>query len=35
MTKYLKHEITRNELYKLLPKDLISSVINKEISDER
>ena len=33
-TKYLKHEITRNELYKLLPKDLISSVINKEISDE-
>ena len=32
--KYLKREITREELYKLLPEDLISSVINKEISDE-
>ena len=32
--KYLKREITRDELYKLLPKNLISSVINKEISDE-
>lgn len=32
--KYLKHEISREELYKLLPEDLISSVINKEISDE-
>ena len=31
--KYLKHEITRDELYGLLPKDLISSVINKEISN--
>lgn len=30
---YLKHEITREELYRLLPRDLISSVINKEISD--
>lgn len=32
--KYLKREITRDELYKLLPPNLISSVINKEISDE-
>ena len=32
--KYLKREITRDELYKLLPQNLISSVINKEISDE-
>ena len=32
--KYLKHEITREHLYNLIPKDLISSVINKEISDE-
>lgn len=32
--KYLKREISREELYKLLPEDLISSVINKEISDE-
>lgn len=31
--RYLKGEITRDELYSLLPKDLISSVINKEISD--
>ena len=32
--KYLKREITRDELYNLLPPNLISSVINKEISDE-
>ena len=32
--KYLKREISREELYRLLPKGLISSVINKEISDE-
>lgn len=32
--KYLKREITRDELYKLLPQNLMSSVINKEISDE-
>lgn len=32
--KYLKQEISRQELYKLLPEKLISSVINKEISDE-
>ena len=32
--KYLKQEITRDDLYKLVPKELISSVINKEISDD-
>lgn len=32
--KYLKGEISRDELYKLVPDDIISTVINKEISDE-
>lgn len=33
-TQYLKGEIDRNSLYKLVPDSLISSVINKEISDD-
>ena len=32
--KYLKGEIKREDLYKLLPDSLISSVINREISDD-
>ena len=33
-TQYLKGEISRDSLYKLIPDSLISSVINKEISDD-
>ncbi|OQX22702.1 MAG: DNA (cytosine-5-)-methyltransferase [Candidatus Altiarchaeales archaeon A3] len=32
--KYLKNEIGRNELWGMIPENKISSVINKEISDE-
>lgn len=32
--RYLKREISRDELYKLVPDDIISTVINKEITNE-
>jgi len=31
--QYLKEEITRDELYNLIPKELLNTVINEEISD--
>lgn len=31
--KYLKSEISRDELYGMIPEDIINSVINTEISD--
>lgn len=33
-TQYLKGQISRDELYRHIPEDLMASVINKEISDD-